>query len=82
MICGHVHRPIQSRFAGTLAQTAPSCAHQAELMFGEGRGGWICEPPAVLLHYWDPEGGLASHISMIGDYGPRGRFGDPHSMVG
>jgi len=81
VISGHVHRAIQSRFAGTLALTAPSCAHQAALMFGEGRGGWICEPPAVLLHYWAPEGGLASHISMIGSYGPTGRFGDPHTRV-
>jgi len=82
VICGHVHRPIFSRFAGTVALTAPSCAHQAELLFGEGPGGWICEPPAVLLHYWDADGGLASHISMIGQYGPTGRFSDPHVRVG
>ena len=82
VICGHVHRAIQSRFAGTVALTAPSCAHQAELLFGDARGGWICEPPAILLHYWDPADGLASHISMIGEYGPKGRFSDPHTMVG
>lgn len=79
VVCGHVHRPIQARFAGTLAQTAPSCAHQAELFLGEGRAGWICEPPAVLLHYWAPADGLATHLSMIGAYGPAGRFNDPHT---
>jgi 3',5'-cyclic AMP phosphodiesterase CpdA len=81
VICGHVPRLIQARFAGTLAQTAPSCAHQAELFLGEGRAGWICEPPAVLLHRFDPVDGLVSHVSMIGDYAPAGRFNDPHTMV-
>ena len=82
VLCGHVHRAIESRFAGTLAQSAPSCAHQAELVLGEAPATWICEPPAVLLHWWSPEGGLVSHKSMIGDYGPPGRFSDPHTQVG
>jgi Icc protein len=82
VVCGHVHRSIQCRFAGTLAQTAPSCAHQAELTLGAEPGaGWICEPPAVLLHWWDPAAGLVSHISMIGAFGPAGRFSDPHVVA-
>jgi 3',5'-cyclic-AMP phosphodiesterase len=81
VLCGHVHRSIQRRFAGTLAQSGPSCAHQTELMFGEAPATWICEPPAVLLHWWDPAGGLVSHLSMIGDYGPPGRFSDPHTIA-
>jgi 3',5'-cyclic-AMP phosphodiesterase len=56
VVCGHVHRAIQCRFAGTLAQSAPSCAHQTELVLGEAPATWICEPPAVLLHWWDPAG--------------------------
>jgi len=79
VICGHVHRSIQRRFAGTMAQSAPSCAHQTELILGEAPATWICEPPAVLLHWWDPAGGLVSHVSMIGDFGPPGRFSDPHT---
>ena len=31
ILCGHVHRPIQVRFAGTIASVAPSTAHQATL---------------------------------------------------
>ena len=27
ILCGHLHRPIQARFAGTIACTAPSTAH-------------------------------------------------------
>jgi 3',5'-cyclic AMP phosphodiesterase CpdA len=79
VLCGHVHRSIQRRFAGTLALSAPSCAHQTELVLGEAPATWICEPPAVLLHWWDPQAGLVSHVSMIGDYGPPGRFDDPHT---
>jgi hypothetical protein len=55
VVCGHVHRAIQCRFAGTLAQSAPSCAHQAELILDlraaggpaalVGPGGWAREPP-------------------------------------
>jgi Icc protein len=81
VVCGHVHRSIQCRFAGTLAQTAPSCAHQAELAFGDAPATWICEPPAVLLHRWDPADGLVSHVSLIGDYGPAGRFDEPHTRA-
>jgi 3',5'-cyclic-AMP phosphodiesterase len=81
VLCGHVHRSIQCRFAGTLAQSAPSCAHQTELILGEAPATWICEPPAVLLHWWDPAAGLVSHVSMIGDFGPPGRFSDPHTMA-
>jgi hypothetical protein len=61
------------------AQSAPSCAHQTELILGEAPATWICEPPAVLLHWWDPAAGLVSHVSPIGDYGPPGRFSDPHT---
>jgi 3',5'-cyclic AMP phosphodiesterase CpdA len=81
VLCGHVHRSIQRRFAGTLAQSAPSCAHQTKLILGAAPATWICEPPAVLLHWWDPAAGLVSHVSMIGDYGPPGRFSDPHMPV-
>jgi 3',5'-cyclic-AMP phosphodiesterase len=81
VLCGHVHRSIQRRFAGTLAQSAPSCAHQTELVLGEAPATWICEPPAVLLHWWEPGAGLVSHVSMIGDYGPPGRFSDPHTVA-
>jgi Icc protein len=82
VVCGHVHRAIQQRFAGTLAQTAPSCAHQAELILSDAAATWICEPPAVLLHRWDPADGLVSHVSLIGDYGPTGQFGDPNTTAG
>ena len=36
-VCGHVHRPIQVRWAGTMASIAPSTAHQATLDLHDGR---------------------------------------------
>jgi Icc protein len=81
VLCGHAHRPIQRRFASTIGQVAPGVAHQIKLNLGPGHGLWICEPPAVLLHHWDGAG-LVTHVSVIGDYGPSGRFSDPHVTAG
>jgi 3',5'-cyclic-AMP phosphodiesterase len=80
VICGHVHRPVQQRFAGTIAQIAPGIAHQTALVLGHGRGPWICEPPGVMLYTWNGSR-VVSHQSMIGDYGPTGRFSDPHQAA-
>ena len=64
VICGHVHRPVQRRFAGTHGAGGAAVAHQAQLCWASA-GPWICEPPAVLLHRW--HGGRAGQpLSMIG----------------
>ena len=74
--CGHVHRAIQTRFAGTIAMIAPGIAHQVTLDIAEsGPPAWIAEPPACLLHMWRPGGGIVSHVSYIGDHGPSVLFG-------
>ena len=76
VLCGHLHRPIQARFAGTLALTAPSCAHQVALRFDEaGPTLWRLEPPAMLLHRFTPELGFVTHQAYIGDHGPDRSFG-------
>ncbi len=70
VLCGHLHRTIVSEFAGTVAMTAPSCAHAVELdLRGDGRLAVVREPPAATLHFWH-HGSLVSHTSFIGDYGP------------
>ena len=67
--CGHLHRPIVRRFAGTVASTCPATAHQLALDLGpESRLATVMEPPACMLHVWLGEGeGLVSHLSVIGD---------------
>lgn len=79
VLCGHVHRPIQTRFAGTIALIAPGIAHQIKLTLDEGRGPWTMEPPGFLIHRWSAEDGLITHELPIGSFGPEGGFGDPHT---
>jgi Icc protein len=38
ILCGHLHRTIDRRFAGTVAGTAPSTAHQIRLNLSLMRG--------------------------------------------
>ena len=55
-VCGHVHRPIQVRWAGTMASIAPSTAHQATLDLHDGAPlTMMMEPPAIALHQWRPQ---------------------------
>ena len=79
VLAGHVHRAIQMRFAGTIAQIAPGTAHHVQLMLGAGRGGWAMEPPGLLLHVWNEDLGLITHQVPIGSFKPVGNFNDPHS---
>ncbi|MEM8949554.1 MAG: phosphodiesterase [Pseudomonadota bacterium] len=78
VLCGHVHRAVQTRFAGTIAQIAPGIAHQVKLTLGEGRGPWTMEPPGFLVHRWNDGDGLTTHEMPIGSFGPEGEFSDPH----
>jgi Icc protein len=65
LACGHLHRPIQARFGGTLAQTAPSTAHQIHLdLAPDARGAYTLEPPGGLLHVWH-DGSLVTHQMAI-----------------
>jgi 3',5'-cyclic AMP phosphodiesterase CpdA len=67
VLCGHLHRPIATRWAGTVAMTVPSVAHQVALDFRpDAPVAFAMEPPAVGLHLWEPDAGLVSHLSTIG----------------
>jgi 3',5'-cyclic AMP phosphodiesterase CpdA len=67
ILCGHVHRPIVRRFAGTIACICPATAHQVALdLPPEQRLAIVMEPPAAMLHLWlGREGGLVTHLSYI-----------------
>ena len=69
ILCGHVHRPIQMRWAGTIASVAPSTAHQATLdLTPDAPLMYSMEPPALALHQWRPGTGLVTHLSYVGEY--------------
>jgi Icc protein len=67
VVCGHVHRPIVRRFAGTVACVCPSSSHQVALDLPPAkRLGVVMEPPAAMLHVWLGESeGLVTHLSPI-----------------
>lgn len=69
VLCGHIHRPIQVRWAGTVASTAPSPAHQVVLdLRPDAPDTFALEPPACQLHLWRPDAGLVSHTSYVGTF--------------
>jgi 3',5'-cyclic AMP phosphodiesterase CpdA len=66
IVCGHHHRPIVTRFAGTLAQIAPAVTHQVTLdLSEESPSTFHMEPPAYLLHRWSMPGGLVTHQAYV-----------------
>jgi 3',5'-cyclic AMP phosphodiesterase CpdA len=71
--CGHVHRPIQAAWAGTIAAIAPSTSHaQVALALGESNGfdfAYQIEPRAIQLYLQDPEYGILSHVSYVSGAG-------------
>jgi 3',5'-cyclic AMP phosphodiesterase CpdA len=68
ILCGHLHRSIDRRFAGTVAGTAPSTAHQLALnMLPDAPLRFVFEPPGYQLHIWQG-GGLVTHTAVIGDW--------------
>ena len=62
VLSGHHHRPIQVRWAGSIAQIAPSVAHQVEFRLEpDAEPAFVLEPPAFLVHAWIDGTGLVSH---------------------
>jgi 3',5'-cyclic AMP phosphodiesterase CpdA len=67
--CGHLHRVIERRFAGTIAGTAPSTAHQFQLNLTPAAPlRLMYEPPGYQLHLWREGDGLVTHTVPLGDW--------------
>jgi 3',5'-cyclic AMP phosphodiesterase CpdA len=65
ILCGHLHRAITRRFAGTVASTCPSTAPQVALDLTPGAPvSLVSEPIACQLHLWT-DGGLVTHTSFV-----------------
>ncbi len=68
IIAGHLHRPITVRFAGTVASTCPSPAHQVALdLSADAPDDFVLEPPAFQLHWWDGTT-LVSHTAYVDEF--------------
>lgn len=68
ILCGHLHRAIDRRFAGTIAGTAPSIAHQIRIDLMPGaRMSFNFEPPGYQLHVLQDDG-LVTHTAVLGEW--------------
>ncbi|ASC70424.1 hypothetical protein XM38_013630 [Halomicronema hongdechloris C2206] len=67
--CSHLHRPLQRRWASTVASVAPSVAHQIQLTLQPQHPlALTLEPAAFYLHQWLPTSGLVTHTVYIGPF--------------
>lgn len=64
LTCGHVHRPMFTRFANRPASMAPSVARANRLRL-DGRESAISDPPGLLIHHVQA-GRLVSHVVTVG----------------
>lgn len=69
VVCGHVHRFMVRRFAGTVICTAPSTTTSIALrLAADAEPASFIEPPALLLHHWSANSGLTTHYVPIGQF--------------
>ncbi len=76
MICGHVHRPIVSGFAGTIVRVCPSVQPQVALDLKpmdpdrpDDRPMIVAGPPAFALHVWTGKT-LVTHFTDTDELSP------------
>ena len=82
ILCGHLHRSIQTRFGGTIASTCPGVAHQVVLDISpQAASQFVMEPPAFQLHLWDSESGLVSHTAYVGKFDGPYPFYDGDELI-
>jgi len=81
LVAGHLHRPLVTRFAGTLLAVCPATAPQLALDLGtidperpDGRPMVVADPPAFALHLWTGRR-LVTHFATAGEHEAIARFG-------
>ena len=70
ILCGHLHRPVVTSFAGVPLVAAPSTAfHCAPEMFEPvEEPAFLLDPPMFLLHQLTPEAELRSHLVVADSF--------------
>jgi 3',5'-cyclic-AMP phosphodiesterase len=69
VVCGHVHRPMLRRWAGTIVCCCPSTTTEIALQLRpDAPSQSYIGPRGCMLHLWDEANGMISHISQIGDF--------------
>jgi 3',5'-cyclic AMP phosphodiesterase CpdA len=82
IVCGHLHRSIQARFAGTLAMTAPSTAHAVAFdLANDAPSEFKMEPPGFLVHAWSETARVTSHLAFVGAFAGPFPFHDDGVLI-
>ncbi len=83
MLCGHVHRPAQTLWHGTLACIGPSPSHAVALdLDPSGPPAFVQEPPACRLVHLTKDRRLVADITYIGSFdGPHPFFNPDGSLI-
>lgn len=69
VLCGHVHRSMLRRWAGTVICSCPSTTTQIDLQLAASALPSSHDGPrAFMLHQWNERDGLVSHTHQIGDF--------------
>jgi 3',5'-cyclic AMP phosphodiesterase CpdA len=81
ILCGHLHRTVFRRFAGTIATACPGIGMQLALdLRSEAPSAFVMEPPAMMLHAWsnswDHPPAMLTHVSLVED--KPGQYSGPH----
>ncbi len=74
VLCGHVHRTMLRRWAGTVVCACPSTTTEIDLQLAaDATPQSHVGPRGCMLHLWDEAHGMVSHLSHIGAFeGPYG----------
>lgn len=69
VICGHLHRAIDVRFAGTIASTSPAPSHQVTLdLKDDAASTFTLETPGFRILAWSEDTGIVTHLAQVGDF--------------
>lgn len=82
VISGHLHRSIQARWAGTVAMTSPSTAHQVALdLAADAASAFVMEPPGFLIHAFTGTGPIVSHLAFTAAFDGPHPFHDAVGLI-
>ncbi|WAC71664.1 phosphodiesterase [Roseateles sp. SL47] len=67
VLCGHVHRSMLRRWAGTVVCACPSTVTEIDLQLQpSAKPSSHAGPRGCMLHLWDQQLGMLSHTSLMG----------------
>lgn len=83
LLCGHVHRAIETSWAGTVASIGPSPCHSVALDLSQKPPpAFALEPRACRLVYLNDDKKLIGHLTYIGSFaGPFPFFNSDGSLI-